>query len=129
MGYETTLLIGELFNFQVAAKTPEKYFQLISTLELCKTGKSAIWDLPWKNETPDEMKWYWYAPTGDGNQQQYEDRYGDEPQPVPVADVLEALEEDALQDNYRRFKWAIALLKSIQDTSPNSNFPVLYWSH
>jgi len=108
MGYETTLLIGELFNFQVAAKTPEKYFQLISTLELCKTGKSAIWDLPWKNETPDEMKWYWYAPTGDGDKQQYEDRYGDFPQPVPLIDILEALEYEVTQDTYRRFQWAIA---------------------
>lgn len=124
MGYETTLLIGS--THPDIGDKKEVYFRLDCTIDLCKIGESHLWELPWLNETPDETKWFWYAPTGDGDTQVYEDCYGDIPQPVNINDVIEALEEDSLHDDYRRFKWAIALLKAMAATG---NYSVLFWSH
>lgn len=125
MGYETQLLIGKAIDMEFQGK---KYFMVYATIDMCKMGyDSAVYDLPWKNENPDDEMWQWYAPTGDGNTAVCEDRYGDYPQPVPIADVVEALRADMKVSDYRRDRWAMALLESMVNDS--ENLSVLLWGH
>lgn len=126
MGYETQLLIGTDTERMFEGRT---YFMLAATIDMCKLGHSALFNLPWENETPDEQYWEWYAPTGDGNTPVTEDCYGAKPRPVPIVDVLEALEEDMSNNpDYRRLKWAYHMLLSIHETSPEQ-FTVMLWGY
>lgn len=45
-----------------------------------------------------------------------EDKYGDPLAVIPIDEFIEALEESHKLDPYRRFAWALALLKSIQSS-------------
>lgn len=45
------------------------------------------------------------------------DCYGDPLGVIPIQEFLNALEKDNTKDNYRRYEWAIALMKSIIATS------------
>jgi hypothetical protein len=152
MGYETKLIIGrsgmasdeiergdmiveegeryrpmlkdEKGNF---VKTGRKvtYFMVYAEIDLCKCGySSAIHKLDRVNKDESHF-WEWYS-TGYGNDELTQDSYGDKPKPLPIPVVLEALEEDAKDSDYRRFKWAIALLKSMQD---DDNLKVMLYGH
>jgi hypothetical protein len=126
MGYETQLLVGidtgQLYN-------EGTFFMLYATIDMCKMGDSALFNLPWLNKTPEKERWYWYPPTGDGNTvAAYEDRYGDIPQPIPIADVIAALEKDIETSEYRRFKWALDMLKALDD-GKQIGLSVLMWGH
>ncbi len=125
MGYETELLIGKDTDMVFEGRT---YFQLVATIDMCKLGESALFNLPWVNETPEERRWEWYPPTGDGDTSISVDRYDSVPRPIPLIDVLEALEEDIDQDDYRRLKWAYHMLRSMHETSPNE-FSVMLWGY
>lgn len=127
MGYETILLIGKDTKMGFA---PDEgiYFQVYAHVDMCKLGNSQLFNLPWLNKTPEDKFWFWYAPTGDGDTQIEEDRYGDKPRPVPLLAVLEALEEDMSNADYRRLWWAYQLLLSMHETSPGE-LSVLMWSY
>jgi hypothetical protein len=45
-----------------------------------------------------------------------EDKYGDNLGVIDIDDFIAALEEDYEKEEYRRFKWAIDLLKSIKES-------------
>lgn len=104
----------------------EVYFQTYAMVDLCCPGPDThLLKLDWKN-TDKHVVWYFYE---DGNTAVKQDGYGDSPQPIPVEEVIEALEKDLVESlegypgsegdpdsgGYRRFKWAIALLKSMDD--------------
>jgi hypothetical protein len=115
MGYETTLLIGRDTKTTFISKESAVYFQVYAHVDMGKLGNSKLLDLPWINKTPEDIFWYWYAPTGDGDTQIEEDRYGEKPRPMPIATVIQALKEDIKNDDYERLKWALALLESMPD--------------
>lgn len=151
MGYETKLLIGasssltndesvygELIiedgeayrpmlkdeddNFLKTGKK-ETWFQLMATVDLCKCGyDSAINNIPHVN-TDESHQWYWY----EGNERRIEDCYGAKLKPAPLIDVINALKKDIEDDEYRRFKWALALLESMQNDS--EKITVLLYGH
>ena len=126
MGYETQLLVGKATDMEFQGK---KYFMVYATVDMSKMGyDSAVYDLPWKNENTDDVMWEWYAPTGDGDIAVCQDRYGDYPQPVPVGDVIEALRTDSAGDDYRRFKWALALLEAMEKDTPEG-LSVILWGY
>lgn len=127
MGYETQLLIGHDTGNSFSGTGI--FFMVYATIDLCKLGNSALFDLPWENKTPDEASWYWYPPTSDGNTIVSEDPYGDIPQPVPIADVISALEEDVANDDYRRLHWALGMLKAMQAEARGEELSVLLWGH
>lgn len=152
MGYETKLIIGvpslEMDEYAMEdliiedgkayrpykkdsngelIKTGRKevYFQVMAMVDLCKCGYSShISKINWKN-TRDDIVWYWY--TEDGNTQIKEDRYGDASEPVDINIVIEALKKDVQDDDYRRFKWALALLESMKDDK--EGIKILFYGH
>jgi hypothetical protein len=89
------------------------YFRVYAMLDLCKPGyESNIIKVDWRNKTKDSVYWYHYGAHG-GNRETRDDSYGDYSRPVPVAEVIAALEKDAAADDYHRFSWALAALKAM----------------
>ncbi len=126
MGYETQLLVG--LDTKNSYSDDGTYFMVYAHVDMCRLGDSALFELPWENNTPDKNKWYFYAPCGDGDTQVTEDRYGTRFRPVPLTDVITALEMDTTNTDYCRIKWALALLKSIQENS-NEELTVILWGY
>lgn len=95
----------------------ETYFMVYAMIDLCKCGHdSHISKVDWKNKDSFRV-WYFYGE--DGNNEIKEDSYGDSSKPVPAQTVIEALEKDVKVEDYRRFEWALALLKSMTDDKEN----------
>jgi hypothetical protein len=142
MGYETELLIGissssasdeikygELIVADEEAYRPmmrnaknntiktgrkETYFSIYATIDLCKCGGREINNLDRINKDTSHH-WYWYT----GNGRTVEDCYGDKLKPVPIIDVINAIEQDSFDNDYRRFEWALALLNSMKNDTEN----------
>jgi hypothetical protein len=131
MGYETEMLIGKVSDFVFSHDGDAKYFQVYATIDMCKMGyEGPLCELDTHLAKGEDPVVYWYAPTGDGNAELFEDRYGDIPKPVPIKDVLEALEKTMEQEGepgYRRFKWAHALLSSMVNAP--EDLSVLFWGY
>lgn len=101
----------------------ETFFMVYAMIDLCKCGHgSVVSGLDWKNTDKSHL-WYWY----DGNTQLKEDCYGERPRPLSLPTVIEALEKDVKKDCYRRFKWALALLKSMANDS--KDLEVIIYGH
>lgn len=126
MGYETQLIVGK--DTGNSYSDGGIYFMVHAHVDMCKMGDSALFNLPWVNKTPEKEKWYFYSPMGDGDTIVTEDRYGDMPRPVPIADVINTLREDVTKSDYRRFKWALALLEAMEKDSPEG-LSVLLWGY
>ena len=125
MGYETQLLIGVNTNTVGRNGT---YFMIYAHIDMCVLGKSNLFTLPYKNNSPETEKWFFYAPYGDGDTRITTDPYGKYPRPVPISDVIAAIEEDLLNSGYRRLTWALDLLKSMNENSSEA-LSVLLWGH
>ena len=104
----------------------ETYFSVYAMIDLCKCGsESAIHKLNRQNE---DKKHFWYFYGEDGNKPISEDRYGDSLKPVPIGDVIAAIECDMIENSeYRRFKWALGLLNTMKDD--NENLEILVYGH
>ena len=109
----------------------EKYFSIYAMVDLCKCGyDSKTYALSGKshklgNENKDKYFYYFYG--SDGNSQVVEDRYGDYMHAIPIQDVIDALIVDSQEDEYRRYKWAIALLNSMN--TDQENLEVLFFGY
>jgi hypothetical protein len=57
------------------------------------------------------------------------DPYGSYLGMFDVDEVIEALEEELKTDDYRRFKWALTLLKTIKETWTEGNLKVVTYGH
>ena len=127
MGYETKLVIG----MPVSHVDPDGgiYFMVFAELRMCKMGSTArISKLDWKNtSTSPEPYWYYYQ--GESDELVTEDKYGDKSRPVPIGEVIEALKHDVARDDYSRFKWALDLLKAMDDSKGYSNLSVMFYGH
>lgn len=125
MGYETQMIIGNATEQEYKGV---RYFMTYATIDMYKMGQhTALYELDWNNKDPDEPVWGFYAPAGDGDTPVTSDRYGDVPKPIPIELVIKALEKDMENSDYRRLKWAHALLVSIQATIHGAT--VLLWGH
>lgn len=105
----------------------EYTFLTAAEIDLKKIGAGALADLVDKNEkqaAKDEKNVYkWF----NGNTLIEEDCYGKKKIPVPIKDVIKAIETDNTE-SYRRYDWALALLKSMETTSPGE-FSVIFYGH
>lgn len=126
MGYETQLLVGH--DTGQSYSSDGTFWMSYATVDLCKLGYTELDSLPWKNETPDIEQWYFFPICGDGDTPVTEDRYGTKPRPVPIDDVITALELNAERDEYRRLLWAIGLLKAMKENS-HENLTVILWGY
>lgn len=151
MGYETRLLIGRESSFTsseikcgdliledgeayrpmirddkdgyIKTGRKETLFMIMAEIDLCKCGHNAhIHEVDRINKDENHF-WYWWH----GNERAAEDCYGEKLKPVPIADVVVALEKDVADDanDYRRFRWALALLYSMKD-DPEKLSALLY---
>ena len=130
MGYEIKLFIGLATtqrgkNRDYSTTPPTElggertYFMRYATIDLCKLAYSGAFHAAmdsWKNTDPNHE---WYAFSDDGNTHITKDLYGERWVPQPISVVLEVLKKDAENDDYRRLKWAIALLESMKDDDEN----------
>lgn len=123
MGYETELLVGKDTGTVYKGKA---YFMVYATMDLRTLVNSALFELKTVNNTPDVKQWEWYAPTGNDNIPVHTDPYGSKPRPVPIQDVIAALEKDMEHSDYRRLKWAHAMLKSMHEDAYEQLSVLLY---
>jgi len=120
MGYETTIIVGPLINFN----NEESWLKVYATVELGKLGESCLYGLPFTNP---KHPVYWFAPTGDGDTQRYKDRYDQSLNPLPILHVIQKLQTDIRENNYfSRTTWALALLQSMHDNSTEDLYCLLY---
>ncbi|MCP4976774.1 MAG: hypothetical protein GY931_11485 [Maribacter sp.] len=130
MGYETTLLIGKT-SASTLCHTPGfhskvSFFSIYATIDLYRCGSdSHILKVDRINISEDTV-YYWYYDGLDAPK--YEDRYGDKLKPVPISVVINALRKDVKQDDYGRYKWALALLRSME-RDKEDNIGVLLYGH
>jgi len=100
----------------------ETYFMITAEIDLCKVGGSNLFKALKQNK--DKLReYYWYG--YDGNMRISEDRYGEKAELATIEDCIIALKKDVKESDYRRFKWALALLESMKD----SEMKVLWFGH
>lgn len=117
MGYETTILAGTETTMQ--DKDGGIYFAVYASIDMCKLGSdSSVLALDWQNKNEEGDYWYHFH-RSDGDTPTKEDCYGDKPKPVPMKDVIRALEVDIGKEEYRRLRWALGLLKEMANDDEN----------
>ena len=151
MGYELKINIGTLGKVQKKAlididgnyvkneedrfiytDNNECWFYVFATVDLCKIYDSATYALAMKYQKSRKL-------IGEGNDVEYyyydnnssaiiEDACGSKWNPVPLKDVVKALRKDVKTDEYRRFKWAYELCKSMLKTDGEEKF-VMFYGH
>lgn len=110
----------------------EQYFMVMAEIDLCKTD----YDGPLHALHKESIKRakelaanhvvYFYGT--DGNTQIKEDLYGDPFSPVRIETVLKVLKTELeIDPDYRRFKWAAALLESMANDS--EELEVIFYGH
>jgi hypothetical protein len=130
MGYDVKMKIGE---FHPESKDKKIWFQPFAEVDLCVIGQEG--ELPKLVKSSLRKKnqgIYWYADNGNDTIEQ--DCYGDYPTPVPLKDVLAALEEDVRNDpdRYRRTRWALALVRAMWETEhehKSDSIKVMFFGH
>ncbi len=135
MGYETELVIGR-------AHTPfpretKSWFRVDATIDLRNCGSCHLLCLDWKRTQEDIAEYYWYAPTGDGSTEISIDPYDTQSKAIPIKLVIEALEKDFEKSKadyetgkgYRRFRWALGLLKAMIEDDGGEELSVIIFGH
>ena len=127
MGYETKLIIG------VPAIQADRdggiWFNTFAEINMCKMGCDAnISKIDWKNESLSTY-WFYYEGIGDNETKVEKDCYGDKSRAVPIGEVIEALKHDVARDDYSRFKWALNLLKAMDDSKGYDNLSVMFYGY
>lgn len=114
----------------------EHILRTVAEIDLCCFRGKAIEKLDADNQKKSKAdkknayKWF----LTDGNTLEDEDRYGAKRNPIPVKDVLKAVEASHMESihdhdyRYRRSEWAVALLKSIVGHQ-GDNIEVILYGH
>ena len=120
MGYESKLIIVE--GYPTKQKSYEKtYSNKIMEIDLCKAGYDGFFSkLLQKSE---ETEYYYFA--DDGNKKIIKDLYDEPLKELPLKELINALEKDYEDTNYRRFYIAIKALKSFK----KNDWPYLHVLH
>lgn len=101
-------------------------------LDLCKCAYGPFGELVNANEraakeADPNIVYKWWR---DGNTEEETDCYGARKLPIPLKNVIKALDETVKQgDEYHRFKWALALLKSMQRHKGGWELQVILYGH
>lgn len=103
----------------------QKVFLSIAEIKLRKPGPGALVNLYDENKklVKKNIVYKWIA---DGDTLEEEDCYGNKKVPVSIPKVIKALKKDNKPENYCRFDWALALLTSIEKTSPGQYSVIIY---
>jgi hypothetical protein len=120
MGYETKLYIGKPSKYSTS-DNGEQYFIKYAEIDLCKCGgESAI------NKIDDKSGQliYFYD---ECENKVTTDCYSDILRAIPIDTALKAIKSDSKRDDYRRFKWAYALLSVM--AKDNEKLSVVLYGH
>lgn len=107
-------------------KTGKKstYFMIYATIDLSKCSyDSQIMKLNRENKNENDYVYFYQGDTLIKT-----DLYDSYMNPIPIADVIAALEIDYENDDYRRYRWALDLLKSM-NIDANNEIEVLFYGH
>lgn len=110
----------------------EAWFQTMAEVELCKLGYqndalNRLIDATHKKARECAKKEVLYFYGTDGNTQITEDRYGDPIRAAPIANVYDAMKAAHGKSDYRRVKWALALLAEMVNDS--EKLEVVFYGH
>ena len=104
-----------------------KWFNIYALIDLCKCGHdSNISNLDFSHKGNKPLV-FWYD--SDGNTKITKDKYDNMPKPLLIQTVIEVLEKDIKVDKYRRFKWALSLLKEMYKERGREKLEVLFFGH
>lgn len=108
------------------------WFEVMCDLDLCKLGyqDDALNKLIQKSHESGKAnaaKEFYYFYGIDGNTEITEDKYGAIMWPVPVAEVVAAIQASLGDEPYRRLKWLLTLLKSM--SARKHNIHVMFYGH
>jgi hypothetical protein len=123
MGYETTLIVGVTTNHKWynhdknCLDNDFNWFQEYARIDLCKA--------PAISRTVTKGQAMYFCAI-DGNTQITVDRYGQKLFPHSAREILAQLKDS--EDEYRRYKWAIALLENMVETA-DEPLHVLLFGH
>lgn len=96
----------------------ERYFLQSAMIDLGKIYDSEIYKLAMKAKVKENAKPRTVISyMGGYGPYKCEDGYGDMFRPLSLDACIRALEKDVLVSDYHRFEWALALLKSMRETS------------
>lgn len=109
MGYESKLFVVEKSMMPYHERDGMQYCQVIAMFDLCKFYP--LIDI--LNYYPDTNCYFYML---DGNTRVYEDMYGDPLKEIPIADVIDVLEEELDKgENYRRIYPLLEMLKAFEE--------------
>lgn len=118
------LLQDKKGNFIATGRTELSLMQAVE-IDLCCVGSGALMKLIEKSKVKKKSKkvYKWW----EGNRKEEEDLYGSSFKPVSINAVLKAIEADNVKEQYRRFDWAVALLKSMKISG--KEMQVIFYGH
>ena len=126
MGYETKLIVG-VNSKSAFATEPCSWFSVYAMIDLCYCGHASnIAKIDYRHKGKNPLV-YWFA--DDGNTRITEDLYGNMSKLIPIKEVIKALEKDTKISSYRRFTWALNLLKSMDKKDEIENLEVVFFGH
>ena len=126
MGYEIKLIIGrdtgrKEDDCDYSTTPPRKsgkkctYFMEYAMIDLCKLAYDGVFHKAmgsWRNKDENHF-WFKYEAN---DRRLIEDCYGEKWIPQKISVVLDVLKQELANDpDYRRLKWAVALLESMKD--------------
>lgn len=109
MGYETRLHIG--IEYDIA--NPERTISEIARVDLSKVGYSTRTGKVLADARKSDEHFTLWA--DNGNDRITEDRYGDALTAVDMDELIDAMHADNVEEPYRRFTVALALLTAIRN--------------
>lgn len=128
MGYEIKMFVGRKGSL-LGNENGNQFFRVDAELDLCKIGSdnplSEYIDKAFVKAKEEKEGIYLYGL--DGNQKFTKDCYGDKLPLCPIEEVYKVVKKTAQKDNYRRFKWAEALLASMKDDP--EGLSVVFYGH
>lgn len=141
MGYEIRLHIGRLTDSAPIKKKGHTYKWLYeyARIDLCKCGYDGeIYNLTMRSASqeenrPEPQRAFWY---GENDKPIIEDCYAAPLYTYPLGDFLKAVKVDLKTDQeesgdggYRRFRWAKALLSSMNASADGEDLVVVVYGH
>lgn len=105
----------------------KRWFNVYATIDLCKLGhdENPLNTLIRESHGVADETIVNYFYTDDGNTQIKDDKYGESMNPVPLLEVIRAIEKTP--SDYRRLKWAKDLLESMKDSG--EDLSVMFFGH
>lgn len=111
MGYESRIYVCEKSDY-ISEDEDRVWAECLGSFNLCKISGRLLRRI----EAFPETKLYFI----DNGQEIRTDRYGDVPNEVPLADMIDILEKEIAVDDYRRYAPCLGLLKGFEPAKWNN---------